>query len=207
MSIDALWLRCNSFPLPFAEVHNREKLNQFRSDAKPLLRDLIKLANHPDRETVRLSIELISKMGVDGQSAANALSQIANDVRKTGMTRWAAVNALLFVTPETKSVVRLLMPSVDSLNDLVPMDENIGANGISLSSTVIAMYADVASRLLIDTGHTKHEIASLLEITSSDNEANIRTLAIATLGAVGSEAKAAVKWTPCAGRKMRLYSE
>ncbi len=180
--------------MPLGEFAGRdwEDLRSFRQQAEPLLPNLLELLDSSNDDMVRASLRLIARMGTKARGAVPKLKLFAVDQNRPRELRWDAVRAFCFVENETTPVVSLVLPSLKTALDMKLSDvedDPVLPNGRYVQ---ISMVAGLVVQLLRDSGHTKSEVVDLLEAASQEQPAEVRSIAVATLGGLGPEAESAV---------------
>jgi len=163
------------------------KLQQFRTDARPLVPELIKLLSNGDSEVRSTIINVVAGVGPSAAPARPALLKILRDPIEVSVSRINAAIALLYVSPIDKPVGPELLAAIGIGDGSLPLGEKpveVEMNerqfdfSLGFGSTWLASTLCASDRVPL-------EIPSLVKLAQSGTRKFDRGIGIVTLGFLG----------------------
>lgn len=197
---------------PMLDEDGVERRSAFRSQARSVLPLLLHQLRNGDILLDNLEesdspfftvISILMAMGADAEAAIPNLKAIALDETKPYGARHHCVMALLYVTPEREPVGPLFLRVLESVpaelktefTDAYQREKNHTAgepDGIDYLGASVGIVSTYFTMNLIHTGHTKSEVPTLVKIVEGNYPSAYRAVAIAVLGELSFDARAAV---------------
>jgi len=183
---------------PWYDLKLHEKIESSRRRIKDMMPHLMKSLQSEDETVKTTAAFVLAYIGSDASSACPTLRKMFNNRKADFDTRYVALQALLFVTPENQPVGPLVLEQLKSVSpetvkefedewtELTKLFDS-GTPSSKANIAISGMDFDIGFELML-AGRTTVEVPSILKATSKEYPTFVRANAILLLRGMGQDA-------------------